>query len=88
MADPVPTIKTSYDRQADTFYFTAASERPKRYVEDDEGLVWRYSPHGNAVGVTVQAYTRLWGARRLALAEKIAQPFKLAPAAVLKRLPS
>lgn len=88
MSDPLRAAKTSYDTRADTFYFTFTREKPQRYVEDDEGLVWRFNPQGEPVGVTVQAYHRLWADRRLILAAKIARPFHLEAEAVVSRLPN
>lgn len=87
MVDRMTSAKTSYDRRADTFYFTVAVDKPQRYTEDDDGLIWRFSPDGALVGVTVQAYRRLWTGRQSALATKIAKSFRLEPSDVARRLP-
>ncbi|MBJ7410828.1 MAG: DUF2283 domain-containing protein [Phenylobacterium sp.] len=88
MADHLKSARTSYDRPADTFYFDFSKKKPWRYEEDSEGLVWRFDTHGKPVGVTVQAYARLWAARRQALAARIAAPLHLDPGAVARRLPA
>lgn len=88
MSEPHCAMKTSYDRAADTFYVTFSKDTPKRYQEDNEGLVWRFNPAGEPIGVTVQAYGRLWAGRRADLALKIAGPFRVRTEAIFKRLPN
>lgn len=88
MSDRMMCAKTSYDRRADTFYFSVRPEKQIRYSEDDDGLIWRFDPRGDLVGVTVQAYERLWCARRSLLIEKIAESFHLEASAVARRLPA
>jgi hypothetical protein len=87
MADAVKAAKASYDTIADTFYFTVSREKPGRYREDDDGLVWRFNETGHPIGVTVQAYRRLWTGRRSLLAARIAEQFAFDADAVARRLP-
>lgn len=88
MVKRLTSAKTSYDRRADTFYFTISADKPKRYSEDDDGLIWRSNPDGALIGVTVQAYQRLWTGRQSALAAKIAAAFRLEATDVARQLPS
>lgn len=87
MGDRLKVARTSYDRLADTFYITLSKEKVRRSVEDDDGLVWRYDERGAAVGVTVQAYHRLWAGRLNVLAQRIAQPLSVEVSAIARRLP-
>jgi hypothetical protein len=88
MPDAVKAARASYDTIADTFYFTVSREKPGRYLEDEDGLVWRYNEAGSPIGVTVQAYRRLWMGRQGLLAARIAKPFAFDAAAVARRFPS
>lgn len=81
-------LKTSYDRLADVLYVTVGNEPPRRYVEDDDGLVWRLGASGQRLGVTVQGYKILWAGKRDSLAERIAEPLHLTLKAASRCLPA
>ena len=54
-----------YDDVCDVMYVTVGEPtRRALSFEDEHGLIWRQSPEGLCLGVTIPDYHRFWGARR------------------------
>ena len=86
MSDHRVAIRAKYDGRADVLYVTLGDGRPDRYVEDGDGLVWRYNADGVVYGVTVMDYHHIWSERRSALVTLISDQLHVAPPLILHAL--
>lgn len=71
------SIAASYDDLADVLYVDARSATPSEYLEDADGLIWRFDGDGLRYGVTVQDCQHRWSERRGRLVLIIARALKL-----------
>jgi hypothetical protein len=53
----IKEFRVLYDKDADVLYIRAPAQFAERAVEDDSGLVWRYSIDGAPLGCVVQDFT-------------------------------
>jgi hypothetical protein len=64
MAKRGKPIRISYDSVADVLYLSLGTpDRPVRYHDGPDGVVWRLAPDGEARGATVQDFNTLLGSR-------------------------
>lgn len=57
-----------YDDECDVLYVTVGEPtRDAKSTEDEHGLIWRYSPSGECLGVTVPDFKFHWGGREAEL---------------------
>lgn len=66
-------VDVSYDDIADVLYVSVADQRPNRYEEDAAGLVWRLDARGDAYGVAIFDFLRVWNEPHRSLTEEIAK---------------
>jgi uncharacterized protein YuzE len=72
-------VHRDYDEECDVLYVTVGEPtRNARSSEDEHGLIWRTSPDGKCLGVTIPDFRYFWSGReeelnRL-LAERIPEP--------------
>lgn len=58
-------LQREYDEDCDVLYLSVGPPIPRVLsFEDDHGLIWRQSPEGEWVGVTVPDFKYFWGARQ------------------------
>lgn len=63
-------IVPDYDADCDVLYITVgAPTRDALSFEDEAGLIWRQSPKGECLGLTVPDFKFCWGGREAELAE-------------------
>jgi hypothetical protein len=60
----IKEFRVLYDKDADVLYIRAPAQFAERAVEDDSGLVWRYSIDGAPLGCVVQDFTGYWYPKR------------------------
>lgn len=66
-------IVPDYDAEADVLYVTVGKPtRDALSFEDETGLIWRQSPTGECLGVTVPDFDYCWGGREQELLSLIA----------------
>lgn len=76
MADQV---QSNYDRLADVLYVSVGEpDRRARSKEDESGLIWRYSPEGECLGVTVRDFKFYWAERLAELSQILASNLHIA----------
>jgi hypothetical protein len=57
-----------YDEECDVMYITIGEPtRDALSFEDENGLIWRQSPSGEWIGVTIPDYRYFWGDRETEL---------------------
>lgn len=60
MAEPI----RDYDEECDVLYVTVGQPtRDALSFEDEHGLIWRQSPEGECLGVTIPDYQHFWSGR-------------------------
>lgn len=73
----ISSFSVAYDRRADVLYIAEVNRSASRGVEDRFGIVWRYDEDGRLIGATVMDFIESWSDDPSALAEKIAERFKM-----------
>jgi len=73
----IASFSVAYDRRADVLYIAEAVRPAARGVEDKFGIVWRYDSNGQLIGATIMDFIESWSDNPSALAEKIAERFKI-----------
>jgi len=65
----------TYDRDTDVLYISARQTFAARGVEDSHGVVWRYNPAEDLIGVTVVDFLDQRFAKQPKLAKEISSRF-------------
>lgn len=66
------SLQVTYDSDSDVLYIVTKKERATKGIEDSQGIVWRFGPHGDVIGVTIVDYRDLWSGRQDELAGTLA----------------
>lgn len=62
-------LQANYDPLADVLYLSVGEpDRRARSIEDETGLIWRKSPDGAWLGVTIPDFKYCWSDREAELA--------------------
>lgn len=71
MRDEVSSLSSRYDAEADVLYITHGPSIPDRYLEEDDGLVWRIDRDGATYGVTILDFRFSWKDQCAALVPRL-----------------
>ena len=71
MSDAVSSLSSRYDAEADVLYITHGPSSPDRYLEEDDGLVWRIDRDGATYGVTILDFRFNWKDQCTALVPRL-----------------
>ena len=71
-------FRVLYNKDSDVLYIRAPSQPAEHGLEDEFGIVWRYSSDGRPLGCIVQDFAEYWYPRRAAhLAATISRHLEL-----------
>lgn len=73
----ISSFNVSYDRRADVLYISKRIEPAARGLEDEYGIVWRYSRDGELISATVMDFHDLWTDKKLELADALSDHFHI-----------
>ena len=66
-------VTGDYDPMADVLYLSVGEPTRRALSEEDEmGLIWRRSPEGECLGVTIPDFKFCWSGRHMELAQILA----------------
>lgn len=71
MGDAVTSLSSRYDAEADVLYITHGHSSPDRYLEEDDGLVWRIDQGGTTYGVTIMDFRFTWQGQSTSLVSRL-----------------
>jgi uncharacterized protein YuzE len=71
MSGAVSSLSSRYDAEADVLYISHGLSSPDRYLEEDDGLVWRIDRDGATYGVTILDFRFTWRDRCFALVQRL-----------------
>lgn len=69
------SFNLTYDPGADVLYITKRKETAVKGIEDEYGIVWRYSEEGDIISATILDFRELWEHNQLRLANELSRGF-------------
>jgi uncharacterized protein YuzE len=73
----VRSFNVQYDKDSDVLYISSRDAPASKGIEEPQGMVWRYDPRGDLIGLTLINFHDYWRLRRPELVHDISIKFEM-----------